>query len=157
MTPTTEYREIPLTQGYTAIVDEVDFKRISRWSWCVRFCGHQLPYAARGGYVRGKRYDVLMHRQIMNLSAGDGKEVDHINRNPLDNRRSNLRLVTRKENLSNRGPRSRTNLSECCRLERLFPFAVTVNYWRGKWVVKMHRVCISPEDVENLAKSIELR
>ena len=42
-----------------------------------------------------------MHRQI--LVPGYGQEVDHINRNPLDNRRANLRLCARSENAHNQG------------------------------------------------------
>ena len=149
------YRRIRLTEGKFTIVDPGDFYRLNSFNWLCSGRDENL-YAARPIRTKtGRLNTILMHKEI--LKAPPGLLVDHTNTNSLDNRRSNLRLVTRKENLSNRGPRSRTNLSECCRLERLFPFAVTVNYWRGKWVVKMHRVCISPEDVENLAKSIELR
>jgi hypothetical protein len=41
-----------------------------------------------------------MHRQIM--GAKEGQEIDHINGNGLDNRRENLRIVTRSQNLANR-------------------------------------------------------
>lgn len=47
-----------------------------------------------------------MHRQILGLSYKDGKEVDHVNRNGLDNRRANIRIATRKENNRNLGLRS---------------------------------------------------
>lgn len=52
------------------------------------------------------RQTFAMHRQILGLEAGDGCEVDHRNGDGLDNRRSNLRLVTRaqnKQNVSARG------------------------------------------------------
>lgn len=42
------------------------------------------------------------HRLICDVS--EGFEVDHINHNGLDNRRANLREVTRRENLANRRP-----------------------------------------------------
>ena len=44
---------------------------------------------------------VRMHREIMNAPAG--LLVDHKNRNPLDNRRANLRLATHSQNMQNRG------------------------------------------------------
>lgn len=42
----------------------------------------------------------MIHRWIMD--APKGLQVDHVNKNRLDNRRSNLRLVTHKENCNNR-------------------------------------------------------
>ena len=42
-----------------------------------------------------------MHRQIMNLTFSDKQCVDHINRDRLDNRKSNLRFCTRTENNHN--------------------------------------------------------
>lgn len=42
-----------------------------------------------------------MHREIMGLSIGDQREVDHINGNRLDNRRCNLRLATHEQNMHN--------------------------------------------------------
>jgi hypothetical protein len=44
-----------------------------------------------------------LHRLILGLEPGSDLECDHINRNPWDNRRANLRKVTRKENCANRG------------------------------------------------------
>lgn len=59
-----------------------------------------------GGYVkaRHKGKTLQIHRLIM--QAPDGMEVDHINHNPLDNRRSNLRVVSHIVNMANRGRQS---------------------------------------------------
>ncbi len=48
----------------------------------------------------------LMHRVILGLEKGDGFIVDHINRNTLDNRRGNLRIVTPSQNRMNSKVRS---------------------------------------------------
>lgn len=57
---------------------------------------------ARGFYHKTSK-DVLMHRFIMGLEPGDKRQVDHINHNGLDNRRSNLRVCTPAQNKANTG------------------------------------------------------
>ena len=96
-------KEIPLSKGMIAIVDDCDYVWLSEWKWCVSHQG----YAMRTEYIQGsgRKHQMnsvyLMHRIIMN--APEGMCVDHINRDKLDNRRSNLRLATRAENLWNAG------------------------------------------------------
>lgn len=86
------HREIQLSRGMVALVDEADFAAVntSRWSFQPN---RRIGYAIRG--VRdsdGKYRSQLMHRFIMDAPAGEF--VDHINGNGLDNRRANLRLCT---------------------------------------------------------------
>lgn len=76
-----------------ALVDDEDADRVLSFRWCR--CGP--------GYV-GHRADgkvVSLHRFIVGLAPGDGREVDHINGDRLDNRRENLRIVTRAQNNQN--------------------------------------------------------
>ncbi len=87
-------KEIPLTRGHVAIVDDEDYEWLSQWKWTAFQSGNQV-YA----YRKHKNKSVLLHRLI--TSAPKGKVVDHINRNGLDNRRENLRVVGRKENALN--------------------------------------------------------
>ncbi len=49
------------------------------------------------------QHTYFMHRELLGLKHGDERQVDHINRDPLDNRRSNLRIVTHSENHQNLG------------------------------------------------------
>ena len=100
-------KTIPLTQGKVAIVDDEDFDWLNQVKWFTKITGNGTQiYAARTKRIGGKATTIYMHRAIM---AGDldhvdldGKEVDHDNRKTLDNRRENLKVCTKKENLSNR-------------------------------------------------------
>jgi hypothetical protein len=87
-------REIPLTQGKVALVDEADFERLSAFKWC---CAKGYP-RRRGGQ---------MARYVIDVPPG--MVPDHINGDPLDNRRCNLRACTPAENVRNR--RTRGSLS----------------------------------------------
>ena len=66
-------------------------------------------YAKRLVAVDGKRVDVFLHRVVAN--AKPKEIVDHINRNKLDNRRENLRVVSSLVNCLNRNPNA-TKLSK---------------------------------------------
>ncbi len=98
--------EINLTKGFKSSVDAEDFVWLNQWKWSY----NGTAYAIRGKYLGkfdGKpKYKTLwMHREILrrhNLLK-ENLETDHINRNPLDNRKENLRMVTRRENVINRG------------------------------------------------------
>lgn len=89
-------KEIELTQNKVTLVDEEDFTLLSHHKW----------YAAKRGYGyyaqrTVKRKTVQMHRVVLN--AAKGEQVDHINRNTLDNRRCNLRIASHSQNEWNRG------------------------------------------------------
>jgi hypothetical protein len=96
-------KEIPLSQGKVAIVDDEDYAELAQYKWCIRKTGGgQSICAIRNAPtpVTSGPKQIQMHRQIM--QAPDGIEVDHANGDPLDNRRCNLRLATRSQNLANR-------------------------------------------------------
>ena len=106
-------REIELTRGAVALVDDEDYEMLSGWSWCLASSG----YSKRGTRVGGRQTVVLMHRQI--LLPGPSEQVDHINHDLLDNRRCNLRLATYAENAYNRRPHgSSIYLGVCLRGDR---------------------------------------
>lgn len=93
-------RLIPLTQGLFALVDSDDHPRLMRYRWQAVRSGKGW-YASRGVYDRSAKrsYPLSMHRAL--LDSPSGVEVDHKNRDGLDNRRSNLRLATRSQNTAN--------------------------------------------------------
>lgn len=79
-------------RAYT-IVDERDAELVAGTRWSL----HSRGYAV--GWRDGRL--VLMHRLILGLDRGDRRQADHLNRDRLDNRRANLRVVTGAENAQN--------------------------------------------------------
>ena len=98
---------IPLTQGKVAIVDAADYEWLSQWKWCASRRGDtfRVQRAEYLGY-RSQR-SIFMHRAIMRPDAGS--VVDHINHDPLDNRRANLRVCSQSENVRNRTSANRSS------------------------------------------------
>lgn len=100
-----------------AAVDADDYSKLACYRWSVARTGHILRQW-RGGRV-------FLHNAIM--SPPTGMEVDHIDRNPRNNRRSNLRICTHAENHQNKGasPNKRSRFR-----------GVAFDRQRGKWVAK---------------------
>ncbi len=93
-------KEIELTQDTVAIVDAFDYERLSSWKWYAERNGNTW-YARRNVRLKdGTRSAVYMHREILEVDFTE--EVDHRNRNGLDNRRANLRIATKQQNSCNR-------------------------------------------------------
>ncbi len=85
---------IPLPNGLEALVDDSDYDALAQYKWHRHSAGYAQRHTADGKKEK-------MHREIMGLVRGDGWCVDHINRDKLDNRRENLRVVTKAQNGQN--------------------------------------------------------
>ena len=93
-------KEIPLSQGKVALVDDEEYGRLSQNKWYARKSRNTYYASRMSPHINGKRHQIQMHRVIM--MPQNGMETDHINGNGLDNRRGNLRLVSIRENAQNR-------------------------------------------------------
>lgn len=98
-------KKIPLHgkrgEGKFALVDDQDYELASKYSWWVSADGHVRTTLYLGGGRAHARHKLLgLHQLIMN--APPGMVVDHKHGNPLDNRRSELRVCTNQQNGHNR-------------------------------------------------------
>ena len=105
-------KTIFLTKGRVALVDDNDFEIVNNYKWC--FDG---VYAQR----RDKGKAVRMHRFIFGNT--DGKNIDHIDGNPLNNQRNNLRLCNQSQNAANKKKSKGTSIYK----------GVSWNKITGKW------------------------
>jgi len=100
-------KTIPLTRGFVANVDDVDFDWLNQYKWHVNTNNRKTHFyaVARIGTVMKK-----MHRLILGVEDSE-VFVDHRDLNTLNNQRDNLRLATRSQNAANRKIRARAGVS----------------------------------------------
>jgi HNH endonuclease len=130
---------IKLTQNKYTIVDDEDFDYLSQWRWQVSWNGY---------VIRRYKKTIRMHRLIN--KTPDGLFTDHINRNKLDNRKSNLRTVTKSENGFNTNL-SKNNKSGC---KGVYWDGFT-NKWRAE--IKLNYKKISLGRYVNLIDAVSAR
>jgi hypothetical protein len=114
-------------RGRYTFVSSCDYASLRNYRWCL--CN---GYVCRNG---GKK-QVKMHRQILGLS-NPKVQCDHVNGNPLDNRRDNLRAATNQENCWNRHrPQSRNKSTGILGVEKLTHGTFRAHIKRGVIVLK---------------------
>lgn len=85
---------IELTQGHYTLVDSDDIPFLRQWNWTL-----SIGKSWKRAYRKEGKTSVFLYTALMNTPLG--MVVDHRNRNPLDNRRSNLRICTQRVNAAN--------------------------------------------------------
>lgn len=127
---------LPISQGFATLIDLEDEDLAGQQWFALQDANHTY---ATSGYQTKKKKSVSMHRIIMQRILGRplaaGETVDHIDGDGLNNRRSNLRIATKAENLRNRG-RNRNNSSGYK--------GVTFYKPNGKWMAK---ICIDYKQI----------
>jgi hypothetical protein len=116
-------------KSYTILCDKEDAYLFETYTFWV--------YEYMGGYItiycqiKGKK--LRLNRMIM--SPEPGLVVDHINRNPLDNRKSNLRICTSQQNSWNQNKHARgaNNFRGVCKIKNKHSVKYRANiYHKGK-------------------------
>ncbi len=96
-------KRIKLTQGKYTLIDNCDYNLVSQHNWIAYKQPNKYTYYASAHIYRDdKRTSLRLGRLIMGLHFGDKRQVDHINRDGLDNRRENLRVCTHQQNQLNK-------------------------------------------------------
>jgi hypothetical protein len=96
-------KEVQLTKGYVALVDDEDYELVCRHTWRAQVKKSGNVYAVT--HIRklnGRQTTLSMHRLIMGITE-PGIQVDHVNGIGRDNRSSNMRACTNAENCQNKG------------------------------------------------------
>lgn len=121
-------KQIPLTCGLVALVDDEDYPMISQFKWHVQQT--RVLYAVRR-FGETKQY---MHRMILGLT--DRKDqVDHIDFDGLNNQKSNLRLSTPSQNQAHKIKQSRKGGSDS-RFKGVTKYKKTFrNPWQARIIV----------------------
>jgi len=131
-------KKIPLNLGMEAIVDDEYYEPLLAigGKWYVLKHGATFYARANIRLSEGQR-QLTMHQMLMYPKV-QGKEIDHINRNGLDNRLSNLRWVTHAENMRNRrvGPSGFYGVHRCVYSTGTIHWVASI--WIGNLQIKVH-------------------
>jgi len=121
------YLKLPLNKGQFTIIDKEDFERVNKYKWYAQYDHDSRNYYAIR-IEKGTRYYLayLILNKIPDVTTG--LTIDHINRNPLDNRKENLRVINQSQQNINQRIR-RTNKSGKIGVR----FDYSSNSWRSTW------------------------
>lgn len=98
-------RELAVASSRSALVDDDDYDRLAGSRWSRNKDGYVMRRVSKGTspatYIREG-----LHRAVMGMQEGDKRHVDHINGDPFDNRKCNLRICEAIQNWWSRKKRS---------------------------------------------------
>ncbi len=107
-------KEIQLTQGKVALVDDEDYEYLNQWKWHAQKNGSTYYVARTIKKNCGGKVNLFMHRVVNKTPCG--LFTDHIDMNGLNNQKTNLRNATKSENLKNKESRGESKYKGVHRL-----------------------------------------
>jgi hypothetical protein len=131
-------KKIKLTQGKVALVDDCDYEYLNQWKWYAnknRNTFYAIRNSRKNEYKKHKT--ILMHQIILQRMGVKFKQVDHIDGNGLNNRRSNLRTAIHQENLCNQKLRSNNTSGY-----KGVTWHKQVKKWLARIMVDGKRICL---------------
>lgn len=88
-------KELPISRGRVALVDDEDYEDLIRHKWCTTSRNYVLRRTKKAENMGG--VCIYIHRYIMRC-LDSPMEVDHRDGNPLNNQKHNLRICTHPQN-----------------------------------------------------------
>jgi len=85
---------IALTKGLSVQVDDEDYDYLNQWKWFAKKRKHTYYAVRNTARIKGKRKMIMMHRLIISC---EGSKVEFIDNNGLNNQKSNLKIVQKKD------------------------------------------------------------
>lgn len=96
---------------YEVLIDDADYPLVSAYTWCINQYGYVSAHDPVFWKEHKKKKSILLHRLLLNITERS-IFTDHINHNKLDNRRENIRAVSRTTNNRNKKRRKFTYSSK---------------------------------------------
>ncbi len=117
----------PTNAPQLILIDDQFFDHYNQWKWRINAYG----YATRTIRINCISRPILMHRLLLNLTIGDLRKGDHIDRNKTNNQLSNLRIANNQQNTSNRiGVNASSQYKGVCwyKRDQCWKAQITYNY-----------------------------
>lgn len=96
-------REIPLSKGFVALIDDEDYERVSQHKWCASNESRGTKwYAIRWKTIAGKKTKIRLHHFVLGITSADlgpCEVVDHKDHDGLNCQKDNLERITQRENM----------------------------------------------------------
>lgn len=140
-------KQISSSRGDVIVCDDEDYEILSKKKWHVTGPGPLLYASCNATLPDGRRTTVKMHRLIMGAKVG--QQLDHIDGDPLNNRRSNLRFVTNAEN--QRAKRVKPRTRQCTSVFRGVSWHPKNKRWRARVFYNYRQFCAGCYDTEKEA------